>query len=78
MKLTRKDLSAAAPGIYIVKCEHPRDALDTDPVIEGPLPGDTREQQEQARSRATVLQLRGGARTAVELVQVVAIDPLPT
>lgn len=77
MSLTRKDLAGAAAGIYIVKCRDAKNARDDDPVLEGPLDGNTAEQQEHARNRARWWALRAGARTDVELVQVIALD-LPT
>lgn len=75
--MIRKDLASASTvaGIYLVRCRDRQTARDDDPVIEGPLAGATREQQEFARSRARWWALRGGGRTDVEMVQVVAIDP---
>lgn len=78
MSRTRKDLAAAAAGIYIVKCRDAKIARDDDAVLEGPLPGATHEQQEFARNRARWWALRAGGRTDVELVQVIAIDPNDT
>lgn len=75
MSMMRKDLVAAAPGIYIVKCRDAKNARDDDPVLEGPLAAATHEQQEFARNRARWWALRAGTRTDVELVQVVALDP---
>lgn len=72
---TRKDLAGADAGVYIVKCRDAKTPRDDDPVLEGPLAGTTREQQDFARNRARWWALRAGGRTDVELVQVIAIEP---
>jgi hypothetical protein len=74
MSRTRKDLANAAAGIYIVKCRDAKSPRDDDPVLEGPLDATTREQQDYARNRARWWAMRAGARTDVELVQVISLD----
>lgn len=73
-QLTRKDLATAAPGIYIVRVAHPREPLETDPVLEGPLPGTSPEDQRRARDIGKAWSLRSGG-GQVELVAVVDLNP---